>query len=131
MNFDFTCTASRILLDVPFQIAEAERADPNGQIFITRLLHNKIGFYLSNYLRCYLSYFSFENILIAILFYTGVYFLFKRRSKLLLILLIFPLFALFEIFPVMLRGIILVFGYIIVCAYGLFNIFSRFRSKNI
>lgn len=130
MSYSFTCTVSRILLDLPHQVWEAGAADPAGQIFITRMFHNKIGFLFNNFLRCYLSYYNFESILITILFFTGAYYIFCRRSKLLIVLLIFPVPALLEIFPVIVRGIILSSGYIIVGNYGLFNLFSRLRFKN-
>lgn len=116
------------MLDLPHQIWEAEAADPANQIFITRMFHNKIGFFLSNYLRCYLSYFSLENF---IFYLPGLYFAVRNKShKMLVFALLIPLFPLLEIGPLTFRQIIFYGGYIIISGYGLFNIFSRFYSKN-
>ena len=136
MNFDFTCTASRIIMDLPHLIWEAESADPQGQIFITRMFHNKVGFLLGNYLRCYLSYFSpeyiasFLTIFGTIFFFFGVYLMILKKSKILPGLLLFPLPALLEFFPVTVRGLILMAGYIIIILAGLYYLYAGRKPKN-
>ncbi len=136
MNFDFTCTASRIIMDLPHLIWEAESADPQGQIFITRMFHNKVGFLLGNYLRCYLSYFSpeyiasFLTIFGTIFFFFGVYLMILKKSKILPGLLLFPLPALLEFFPVTVRGLILMAGYIIIILAGLYYLYVGRKPKN-
>ena len=136
MNFDFTCTASRIIMDLPHLIWEAESADPQGQIFITRMFHNKVGFLLGNYLRCYLSYFSpeyiasFLTIFGTIFFFLGVYLMILKKSKILPGLLLFPLPALLEFFPVTVRGLILMAGYIIIILAGLYYLYVGRKPKN-
>lgn len=136
MNFNFSCIGSRISLDLPHQIWEAQSYDPPGQIWVTRLFHNKIAFLANNYSRCYLSYFSPEfltaafSILGLILFLIGVYFLISRRNRwFLAVLLAAPLPALFE-FPtfVPLRAVIIYGVELLVMGYGIVSL-VKMRKK--
>lgn len=102
MNTDFFCTASRISRDLPHQIWEAQTADGIVNPLITRFFHNKLFFYLNNYLRCYLSYLSLDYIANVItfagmvLYVFGIWHLVSRKSKWIVVILLTPLFPLLE-----------------------------------
>jgi len=115
MNINFFCTKAWILGDVPHQVWEAQTADPNANVLMTRFLHNKLSLYSNNFARCYLSYLSPDFINAAftivglILFLAGIYFLVvKKNWRILTILLLAPLFPLFS-FPEskLIQGVIL------------------------
>lgn len=91
MSIDFACTSEWIKLDVPHQIWEAQSADGGaGSVLWTRLLHNKVLFYASNYLRCYLAYLSpdFVNRVFSalglIFFLVGIWYALTRKNLLVL-----------------------------------------------
>lgn len=137
MNFNFTCIGSRIKIDLPGQIWEAQTYDPSGQTFLTRAFHNKASFVADNYFRCYLSYFSPEfvtsafSIIGLILFLVGLYYIFvKKQWKLLALLLVAPLFPLFEIPQnVAIRAIIIYVALISVMVYGIWSFLKRKKTK--
>lgn len=104
MNFEFACTIGWMVGDIPHQLWEAQTALGNASPLVTRFLFNKVGFYFNNFLRCYLSYFSFDYILInftglgLLAFISGVYFAWSNHKFLIITLLIVaPLFPLMEI----------------------------------
>ncbi len=137
MNFNFSCISSRILLDLPHQIWEAQSFDPAGQIFLTRLFHNKILFLLNNYLRCYLSYFSPEFITNAFtviglgFFLLGLYYVItKRQWVILATLLTAPIFPLFEIpSTVVIRGAAIYLAIILVMGYGIWSLVKKAEAR--
>ncbi len=127
MSFDFICSRDRILLDVPYQIWEAQSADGGLNVFLTRLFHNKLLFYGSNFFRCYLSYFSPDfiarvfTIFGLIFFLLGVWYLISRKKRFLAILfLLVPLSPLFQIpDTVSVQAGILFSGFGLVMIFGL------------
>lgn len=105
MSFDnLTCISSRIQLDLPNQIWQADWSDPTSSNLWLRFLHNKVYFLTTNYARCYLSNFSPENIAPmftifgTILFFVGLCSAFsKKLYGLIGLLLLCPLPILFEL----------------------------------
>lgn len=89
MNIDFACDRFNVAREVPLLINEAQRADPIGNILLTRFLHNKLTFNMSGYFECYTSYLSPESIskvftLFGLfLFLIGLYYLVKNKRWLL------------------------------------------------
>lgn len=137
MNFDFTCTGSRIFLDLPYQIWEMQTGDPQISTVLTRFFHNRLFFLGNDFFRCYLSYFSPDYLGRALsvfgvaLFSLGLFFLVsKRRWLILTIVLAGPLFPLFE-FPAdsFWRGFLLWTGWSISIAIGLIGSVNLFHKK--
>jgi hypothetical protein len=129
MNFEFTCIASRITIDLPGQIWEAQALNPPNQVILSRLLYNKYLLILSNYTRCYVTYFSPEfltttfTVLGLVLYLVGVYFVIKNKNKsLIAILLISPLIPLFELGPVLFRAATIYFTQVAIMFYGLIKL---------
>lgn len=86
MNFNLSCDRYSIGTLVPLLIQEAQSADGNISPLVARLLHNKVGFWISGTSQCYLSYFSPEFILSTftlvglIFFLLGLWLMIKKRK---------------------------------------------------
>lgn len=105
MNTELFCDRFAILRDVPLQLWEAQTADGStAPPLLTRFYHNKVLFYGTNFLRCYLSYFSPDFILHifgllgTIFFLIGIIYIVDKKKKFYEVLLIIsPFFPLFRI----------------------------------
>lgn len=141
MNFEFTCTGSRILMDIPHQIWEAQTADGPANTLLTRFFHSRPSFLAENFLRCYLSYLSVDfiagtfTVLGLLLFLLGLWYLIsKRKWAIVSVLLLAPLSPLFE-FPAdgTWRAVILFAPQIAVMIIGLiqtiFFVSARLRPR--
>ncbi len=137
MNFDFTCTQPRILLDLPHLIWEMQTGDGQGGVLLTRFLHNWPLFLANNLLRCYLSYFSPDylagtvTIIGVILFSIGLMTLIHKHQWLwLLLVLAAPLSPLFE-FPVnsTIRGLLLWGSWGLTIAVGIFTVVTKLQQS--
>lgn len=124
MNFEFSCIASRIFLDLPLQLWEAQVADGLVEPLVTRFFHNKLLFLLNNFLRCYLSYFSPEFIVsgvfvLGLALYVFGFWGLVGKKRVLLWVLLSPLPALFETGPVIFRAFLVYAAMLLVVAFGL------------
>lgn len=134
MNFNSTCILSRILLDVPPQLWEAQTGSGLGNTLLVRFFHNKLTVLLDNFTRCYVSFFSPDfiaatfSVLGLILFLIGLYNLISRKKfSWLLFLLICPLPILLEIpRSVFFREIILFTGLGSVILFGIYRCYKKF-----
>jgi hypothetical protein len=98
----FWCNSSWIFQDVPHQIWEAQTSDGHTFPFIVRFFHNKVFFYLNNFLRCYFYPWSTDAVSTAFtavgvfLLYFSIYKVVTLRKKKLF--LIFTLSSLVPLF---------------------------------
>ncbi len=103
MNFDFPCTLSRILLDVPHQLWEFQTGSGMGNTLVVRFLHNKLSVLINNLARCYVSFFSPDylagvfTLFGMVFFFVGLYFLISlKKFPFLIPLLTMPILVFFE-----------------------------------
>lgn len=138
MNINFLCTKDWIFRDVPLQMWEATTADGVGAtVWLTRFLHNKPLFYLNNFLRCYLSYLSFDflaktlSILGLALFIFGLYQAIRLKKYFLIsIVLISPIFPLLGLPDGnVYQGILLYGSQAILILFGLLQLYNTVIKK--
>lgn len=127
MNFETWCSKTWIVQDIPHQIWEAQTADGHVSPIIVRFFHNKFFFWINNYFRCYLTYWSVDtisstiSIFASLLSYYGLIKLIQRKwTKLLIILLIAPVLTLFEFPTRPISNLILLVDWVVCALFGLY-----------